>query len=169
MDHITPLVLSICQKNRLSQEESCDVFGQVSFKLLTNLKNIKSASRLLGYVRTLTINETINIFRKSRLDEKATLHIYDTLYNLKPPTPEEIFEYSKRVEWLLEALARLPKREYQLLRALFLETSEPSYREIAKRFDIPVSSIGPTRARGLGKLYKILKDSENRKTKKIDI
>jgi RNA polymerase sigma factor (sigma-70 family) len=160
MDCITPLVLSICQKNRLSREESCDIFGQVSYKLLENLKKVHSAEKLLKYVRTMTINEIINIFRKSKRDIRATTHVYETLYNLKPMTPEEIYEYSRRVEVLLDALARLPEREYRLLRALFLEPKELSYKEIAERLDMPVSSIGPTRARGLAKLYDILKEKD---------
>ncbi len=157
IDYITPLVLSICQKNRLSREESCDVFGQVSYKLLENLNKIKAGGKLLQYVRTMTINEVVNIYRKSKRDIRATSHVYETLYNLKPMTPEEIYEYSRRVEVLLDALARLPEREYRLLRALFLEPRDLSYKEIAERLDMPVSSIGPTRARGLAKLYNILK------------
>ncbi len=157
VDYITPLVLSVCQKNRLSREESCDVFGQVSYKLLKNMKNVKSGAKLLQYVRTMTTNEVFNIYRKSKRDVKATTHVYETLYNLKPMTPEEIYEYSRRVEVLLDALARLPEREYRLLRALFLESHDLSYKEIAERLDMPVSSIGPTRARGLAKLYNILK------------
>lgn len=158
MDYVTPLVLSLCQKNRLSREESCDVFGQVSYKLLENLRNIHSSSKLLQYVRTMTINEVINIYRKSKRDIKAKTHVYETLYNLKPMTPEEIYEYSRRVEILLDALARLPEREYRLLRALFLEPKDLSYKEIAEQLDMPVSSIGPTRARGLARLYEILKE-----------
>lgn len=157
MDYITPLVLSICKKNNLSYEECYDVFGQVSYKLLKNLKNIKSANKLLNYVRAITVNETVNIYRRTKLDEKAATKVYDTLYNLKPLTPEEIYDHSKRIETLLDALARLPRREYQLLKALFLEKHEPSYKEVAERLEMPISSIGPTRARGLLKLYKILK------------
>jgi RNA polymerase sigma factor (sigma-70 family) len=162
MDYITPLILSICKKNNLSREESCDVFGQVSYKLLKNLKKIKSAGKLLQYVRTITINETINLYRRTKLDHKATKHVYDTIYHLKPLNPEEIFEYSARIERLMDALARLPKREYQLLKALFLEQEETSYKEISEQLGIPVSSIGPTRARGLSRLQTILSEKKQK-------
>jgi DNA-directed RNA polymerase specialized sigma24 family protein len=39
---------------------------------------------------------------------------------------------------------------------LFYQPDEPSYAEIGRRMDMPVSSIGPTRARCLEKLRKQL-------------
>jgi RNA polymerase sigma factor (sigma-70 family) len=163
MDYITPLILTLCKKNDLSREESCDVFGQVSYKMLKNLKNIKSGGKLLQYVRTITIHEIINIYRRSKLEQKATTRVYDTLYSLKPLTPEEIYDYSKRVEHLMGALARLPQREYQLLQALFFERHESSYKDISERLNMPISSIGPTRARSLQKLYKYLEAIDDKK------
>jgi RNA polymerase sigma factor (sigma-70 family) len=160
VDYITPLILTLCRKNALSREESCDVFGQVSYKLLKNLRNIKSDGKLLQYVRAITTNEIINIYRRSMIEQKATTRVYDALYSLKPLTPEEIYDYSKRVELLMGALARLPQREYKLLQALFFEQHESSYKDIAERLKMPISSIGPTRARSLQKLYKYLEEED---------
>ncbi|MFH2035940.1 MAG: hypothetical protein ABIJ45_06015, partial [Candidatus Zixiibacteriota bacterium] len=95
MDIITPLVLSLCQKSRLSREESCDVYSQVSYKILKNLNKLKAANKFMQYVRSITVNEIISLYRKSQLSEKAEEQIYKTLYNLKPLNPEEIFSYSK--------------------------------------------------------------------------
>lgn len=157
IDIITPLILSLCRKNNLSREESCDVFGQVSYKLLNNLKKLKSADKFMQYVRSMTINEIMNIYRKNKLDQKTAEYVYDSLYNSRPATPEEMYDYSLKIEKLMNALVKLPDREYLLLRALFLEKQETSYKEISDRLGIPVASIGPMRARGLSKLCKILK------------
>ncbi|MEW5925709.1 MAG: sigma-70 family RNA polymerase sigma factor [Candidatus Zixiibacteriota bacterium] len=161
MDCITPIILSVCRKNRLSREESCDVFGQVSYKLLKNLKNIKSAAKLFNYVGTIAARESVNIFRRAKLDEKAVEQIYRTIYDFKPPAPDEIYAYSRRLEIINRAMMRLPDREYRLLKAMYLEEGANSYKEIAERLEMPVSSIGPTRARGLLKLYKMLKETRD--------
>jgi DNA-directed RNA polymerase specialized sigma24 family protein len=50
------------------------------------------------------------------------------------------------------ALKHLEARCRELLMALFLESATPSYEELSKRLDIPVGSIGPTRARCFKKL-----------------
>ena len=158
MDCISPIILSVCQKHRLSREESCDVFGQVSYNLLKNLKNIKSAGKLLNYVGTIAARESINIYRRTKLDEKAVEQVCKTLYDFKPPTPDEVYAYSRRLEVLTRAMMRLPDREYRLLKALYLDETVSSYKEIAEKLEMPVSSIGPTRARGLTKLHKMLKE-----------
>ena len=54
------------------------------------------------------------------------------------------------------ALSQLEPRCQKLLTALFLESPALSYEELAKRLDIPIGSIGPTRARCLQKLRTLL-------------
>ena len=55
-----------------------------------------------------------------------------------------------------EALNRLSERCRRLLLALYLDQTEPSYAEVADRLNMPVGSIGPTRARCLAKLKALL-------------
>ena len=157
MDLITPIILSVCQKSRLTQEETGDVFGQVSYKLLKNLKNVKTAGKFFNYVGTIAARESVNIYRRAKLDEKAVEQVFKTIYDYKPLTPEEIYVYSRRLEILTRAMTKLPDREYRLLKALYLDDCGSSYKEIAERLEMPISSIGPIRARGLSKLYKALK------------
>jgi DNA-directed RNA polymerase specialized sigma24 family protein len=58
---------------------------------------------------------------------------------------------AERTHALLEALAGLSDPHRNLL-LLLITDPPPSYAEISKRLDIPVGSIGPTRARLLRKL-----------------
>jgi DNA-directed RNA polymerase specialized sigma24 family protein len=57
----------------------------------------------------------------------------------------------ERQQHLLAALAELPDRQRVLL-LLLLEDPPLSYDEISARLDMPVGSIGPTRARCLAKV-----------------
>ncbi len=156
IDRITPLIFSICRKMRLSREDSLDIFGQVSYLLLKNLDNLKSASKILSYVATITRRE---IYASSRKES-----IYGSLEELShskakdsQETPDKIREKSERSELLLESMAELPDRDYKLLQALFFDEDNPSYEKIGKKLGVPASSIGPLRQRALNKLYKILK------------
>jgi DNA-directed RNA polymerase specialized sigma24 family protein len=55
-----------------------------------------------------------------------------------------------------EGLESLPDRCRDLLIMLFYQKDELSYADIARRMKMPIPSIGPTRARCLEKLKKVL-------------
>jgi DNA-directed RNA polymerase specialized sigma24 family protein len=67
--------------------------------------------------------------------------------------PEEIALARERVGQVAEALAALPRRCQVLLR---LCAAAPSYAELATALEMPVGSIGPTRARCLDFLLRKL-------------
>ena len=157
VDLVTPLIFSICGTMRLSREESFDVFGQVSYMLLRNLDNVKSADKLMSYVATMTRREIGELSRRSRLAERSRQAIVKALYDITPESPEKSYELTRLSEIVNRAMVQLPERDYRLLRALFFEEEEPNYEHIAARFNMPVSSVGPTRLRCLKKLYRILK------------
>jgi RNA polymerase sigma factor (sigma-70 family) len=54
-----------------------------------------------------------------------------------------------------QALDRLDEPSRQLIQALLM-VPPPTYEELAKKLNCPVGSIGPTRARAIKKLKKIL-------------
>ena len=154
---MTPLVFAICRNMRLSREESFDVFGQVSYLLLKNLENLRSSGKLMTYVAAITRHEVLALNRKAKRIRETQDPILGMLYDRSPDSPEDIFKTTQKSEVLMEAIVLLPERDYELLRALFFDASEPDYEEISKRLGMPVSSIGPTRARCLQKLQRILK------------
>jgi len=55
-----------------------------------------------------------------------------------------------------DALARLGERCRQLLWMLYYDRSEPSYEQVSRRLKMPLGSVGPTRARCLQKMRKML-------------
>ena len=55
-----------------------------------------------------------------------------------------------------EAVESLPERCRHLLTMLFYEKDELSYADIGRRLGMPVSSVGPTRARCLEKMKRLL-------------
>ncbi|GAA2912504.1 sigma-70 family RNA polymerase sigma factor [Actinoplanes cyaneus] len=57
------------------------------------------------------------------------------------------------------ALARLPERQRRLLWQMATDP-DARYTELSARLDMPVGAIGPTRARALGRLRRLLLDDE---------
>ncbi len=68
---------------------------------------------------------------------------------------EENAAHAERVRRMWEAFQELPDRCRRLLRVLS-GSPPPSYAEIAVALEMPVGSIGPTRARCLGRLRDLL-------------
>ena len=157
LERISPLIFSICRDSRLTDEEALDVFGQVSYLLLTNISKIRSGSKILSYVGTITRRQIYDRYYKDRL-----LDFVDSAVLQDNPTddhtgPDRQYERRSRRQILHEALASLPSRDYKLLQALFIDDSEPTYEEIARKLNMPVASIGPTRQRALEKLKRKLR------------
>ena len=97
---------------------------------------------LLTYPHGRTRDQIIDAFLPGRVDSHS-------------------LERWELVEWLQDSLAQLNERCRALLVALYFDENEPSYQAIAKTLAIAEGSIGPTRARCLQQLRKIL-DAEKK-------
>ncbi|MFC3987974.1 RNA polymerase sigma factor [Actinoplanes siamensis] len=73
--------------------------------------------------------------------------------------PEASLLRAEQAASVRRALARLPERQRRLLWQLATDP-DARYTEISARLDIPVGAIGPTRARALGRLRRLLRDEE---------
>lgn len=157
VDKIVPVIFSIAAMMRLSREEAFDIFGQVCYLLLTNLKNLRSREKVIGYVATITRREILRVNKRQKLIEKVDEETALDQIGTKSSRPDSIYEESYKLEIIIKTLARIPEKEADLIWALFLDENEPSYEEIAQKLDMPIASIGPTRMRALKKLEKLLK------------
>ncbi|MFZ5980585.1 MAG: RNA polymerase sigma factor [Candidatus Zixiibacteriota bacterium] len=154
---ISPVIFSICRKMKLSREESFDIYGQVCYLLLQNISRLKDEEKVISYVATITRREIYALYRKSKIFEYLDESVLSNISREGIPDQDQILEATRRGEKLMKALVLLPERDYKLIMTLFFDKTEPSYKETSRKLGIPVSSIGPTRARSLEKLLKILK------------
>jgi len=72
------------------------------------------------------------------------------------PLPDETLVRLEEQHRIRTALAGLDPRCQKLLTMLYYETEPPPYSEIAAILGTPEGSIGPTRARCLKKLLKLV-------------
>jgi len=155
------LIYSIPVKARLSQEDAADIFQSVCLKLYEKLNTIRDGERISSWLITTTSRECWRISARNRRDstpagsddEKSSNLVEIPATGLLVDEEREVLERQHQVRQAVEAL---PDRCRELITMLFYHENELSYVEIAGRMKMPVPSIGPTRARCLEKLRKLL-------------
>jgi RNA polymerase sigma factor (sigma-70 family) len=156
LDRYERLVFSIPLNYGLSREDAADI-AQLTFTILIqSLDTLREDSRLGPWLATVARRHTWRLLERNRregtvqekdLAESATLLLGKS---------EESIERWELVEWLNEGLSLISEPCQRLLQALYFDPQQPSYAEVAQRLNMPVGSVGPTRARCLKKLRQAL-------------
>lgn len=151
VDRYAALVWSVCRSFRLSDADGGDVSQTVWLRTVEHLANIREPAALPGWLVTTTRRECIKLCgSKPRKWWSVDAMVVEPAASEESAPDTEVLAAERRAS-VREALAQLPPHCQRLLSLLF-ETEENSYADISARLAIPVGSIGPTRARCLGKL-----------------
>lgn len=153
----SPLVYAVARRSGLDADDSEDCAQQVWLALYRGRLRLKDPAKLIAWLTSTSRRQAVRIRtrRRRNLDSKE---VTDQL--VRPDQPDaEIMRLQRRAQ-LEYALEQMDQRCQDLLRAMFLSDEEISYRDLAERLKIPFNSLGPTRARCLKKLSKILKEIE---------
>ena len=142
------LVYSIAHVFCSNPEDVSDVFQQVWLELYQQLADLRNVDALPAWLMTVT-----------RRRSYAALH---SKYGSEPlehdiPAVSEQLTQVEHEHALERAIGQLQDRCRRLIDLLYFDTNEPSYSEISRIMGMPEASIGPTRARCLEKLRKLLK------------
>lgn len=156
------LIYSIPIRMGLSPNDAADVFQSVCVKLLEGLSKLRDLERISAWLTTTTKRECWSVAARRRR-EHVTVPLEgregaDEYFNLAASAPmadqqQERFEQQRL---LREAVDALPERCRELITMLFYSDDELAYAEIARRLNMPLNSMGATRARCLAKLKKLL-------------
>jgi RNA polymerase sigma factor (sigma-70 family) len=142
------LVWSICVSSGLDHTDSEDVVQGVWLRVVQNLGSLREPEKFAGWLARIARNECIGVVR--RTIRARTLVAASPSERHHDGADVHLLE-AERVSAVHAALAGLDTRCRELLHLL---TSNPpvSYFDIGEAMEIPVASIGPTRARCLDKL-----------------
>jgi RNA polymerase sigma factor (sigma-70 family) len=151
VDRYGRLVYSIPRRYGLSEADASDVMQTVFVTAFRKLETLKDHERLSAWLITTAHRESWRVGKRSSRDSQLDESITD----LGSPDDEQLGAW-ERQHVVRQALEQLGGRCQELLSALFLEPAEASYDEIARRLDMKIGSIGPTRARCFKKLEAIL-------------
>ena len=157
VERFAGLVWSIARAHRLDTADAADVSQTTWLRLVEHLDRIRDPEHVGGWLATTARHECLRIIRRSNRELPD-----DTLdSDLDPagepvPTPEGVVLANEQSRLLRQALGRLSNRCQLLLRALSA-APQPSYADVSLALEIPVGSIGPTRARCLEHLRRELR------------
>jgi RNA polymerase sigma factor (sigma-70 family) len=156
------LIYSIPVKLGFSQDDAADVFQSICLKLVEKLETLRDHNKLGSWLITATTRECWRKSALSRREAPGSLRSGDApdedlvdlaAGHLLPVEAQVILEQQQVIR---EAVSQLPERCRRLITMLFYEKDELSYADIARLMKMPVASVGPTRARCLEKLRKLL-------------
>ena len=152
------LVWSVTRGYRLGQADAADVFQTTWLRLAEHLGRIDKPGQVGAWLATTARHEALRIARGvTRVvpAEEATLVALGQVDDYSPERAvldaEQARLNSDRAARLWRVFGKLPARCRELLRIL-IASPPPSYAEVAAAMDMPVGSIGPTRARCLQRL-----------------
>jgi RNA polymerase sigma factor (sigma-70 family) len=153
VDRYAGLVWSVARSYRLSTASTDDVVQTVWLRLAEHCGRIREPDRLASWLATTTRNESLRVIRGNmRLTPQSTIA---ESAELTSPSVEERVTDDATLKAVLGAFAQLSTEDQQLLRLLC--TVPPlDYQTIAEMLGRPIGSIGPTRARCLERLKRLL-------------
>ena len=156
VESFTALIWAVALGHRLSSADAAEVVQSTWLKLLSNLSRIREPDRLGGWLATTARREALHLLqqrnREIPTDDELRLD-----RGPNGPTPEDEVLERDRDARLWQAFRRLSERCRTLLHLVIVVG--PSYAEVAAALDMPIGSIGPTRARCLEQLRRLLQST----------
>jgi RNA polymerase sigma factor (sigma-70 family) len=138
----------VARRHRLPAHDVEDVVQTTWLRLFEHFDRVREPSAVGAWLETTARRESVRIARSGRLEDLVE---DEPLADPCPPVDESRLAAAERRAALATALERLPRRDRALL-SLLLADRAPSYAEISRALDMPIGSIGPTRARCLARL-----------------
>lgn len=147
VERFAPLVWSVARAHRLRDADAADVSQTIWLRLVEHLDRLADPDRLAGWLVVTTRHECL---RALRWNQRVDL-IEEPVLDVRTDDLGGRLEQHERSVALLAAVDRLPSRCHLLVRLLLLDPP-PAYEVISESLDMPIGSIGPTRARCLQRL-----------------
>ena len=152
------LIYSIPLKYGARPEDAADIFQSVCLELFSELPRLRKTAAFRSWLMTVTAHQSFHW--KRRVQRRAE----DALTPLKEeslgtdPSPD-LIEEVEREQILREAVAHLPARCQEMIRLLFYQQPQMSYRDVAQQLGLATGSIGFIRGRCLKRLQRLLEES----------
>lgn len=157
VDRYKRLVYAIPLREGLTADDAADVSQTVFVSLFEHLDDLRDPRCLAKWLIIAAQRESWSVARRrrrERFDDEAN----SILASLRDGAalPEQRISLLADQCLVLEGLDRLGGRCRDLLWLLYYDPREPSYAEVGRELGMPLGSIGPTRARCLHKLRRII-------------
>ena len=155
------LIYAIPLRAGLDEDHAGEIFQDVFTTLFQKLNDIEQPDKLQAWLVTTTRRKTLHAISKALVHQQSDVntddvHLASSIRD-DAPLPDEQLLILEEQHRIRTALASLDQRCRTLLEMLFYAAEPPSYADVAAALGIPEGSIGPTRARCLAKMLRLLK------------
>ena len=153
VDRYTGLIWAVARGHRLTTADAAEVVQTTWLRLVEHLDRLRDPAHVGAWLYTTARHECLRTIRRN--GRQVPVAEVESVTYLRPdePGPEALASNADRDRRLWSALNAMPDRCRQLLRALMADVA-PSYEDVSLAMQIPIGSIGPTRARCLSRLRK---------------
>src|ERR1700744_914312 len=159
LDRFGSMIWAVARAPRLCDADAADVTQATWTALLTHLDQLKDPDRVGAWLATTARRECLRLLGRAR----SIVPYGDELPEAEASDEHAVdgLEIDERDAALWRSVGRLRDSDQALLRLLIADPA-PSYEEISAALDIPIGSIGPTRARALERLRRELRRHDAR-------
>jgi len=162
VDRYQRLIYTIPRRASLDEDRAAEVFQRTFARLLENLDRIRQPENIHAWLVTTARRETLQLIREQSTEQSFSQA--DSLDNRRSsyaipddkPLPNEELELLEEQHLIRTAMTAMDGRCRCLLELLYFRREALSYAEIAAVLNMPEGSLGPTRARCLEKLRRLL-------------
>ena len=161
VDRYQRLMYAIPRRAGLNEDQASEVFQEVFVTLFEKMNEINEPDRLHAWLVTTARRKTWRLLSKERSSRSARMGDADAGDEALAVVddallPDETLVRLEEQHRIRTALTELDPRCRELLTLLYYQPEPPPYSEIAVALGTPEGSIGPTRARCLKKLLKLV-------------
>lgn len=151
VDRYSGMLLAVTRAHDLTDADAADVMQTTWLRLVERLPLLREPTRAGGWLAVTARNECLRVLRRKGRE--------GPLPNMGPAVtgPHHAVFGRELAGSLGKAMHTIPERCRDLIE-LFVTSPTLSYTEIAAALDLPIGSIGPTRARCLTQLRRRLEN-----------
>ena len=154
VDRFAGTVWAIARGHRLNEASAADVSQTTWLRLVEHLDRIEHPERLGAWLATTARRESLRVIRTSgrQVPTGEDFDLFEAPAS-DPPVDGHVLA-QERNQVLSALVSQLPCRCQLILRLLSADTPL-SYKELSEALEMPIGSIGPTRARCLEHLRRL--------------
>jgi RNA polymerase sigma factor (sigma-70 family) len=156
------LIYTIPRRAGLDEDQSSEIFQDVFATLLRKLDEIEQPERLHAWIVTTARRLTWRFIKNEKSPARTVSYRQEedggeaAQVPDDAPLPDEVLLRLEEQQKVRRAVAALDERCRKLIQMLFYQPVSPSYAEIAAALGTTEGSIGPTRARCLQKMLRLM-------------
>lgn len=154
------LIYTIPRRAGFDENRAAEIFQRVFAKLVANIHRIEQPERIQAWLVTTAKRETLRMLDKEKRFDTTSEDISEQEFIADHhPLPEDVVVRLEAQHDVRLAVEQVGDKCRRLLTLLFYQSDPLPYNDVARELGIAEGSIGPTRARCLQKVQKVLEQS----------